>query len=226
MKKKLKRLLLVIFITCIALAYVFNFDQYLTLESIKANRLSLKALVDRHYTTSVFAYIAFYIALVAFSLPTGGMLTLIGGFLFGFLPATAYVIIGATTGASLSFLLTRYLIGDVIAKKYPRYTAKVSREVERYGYSYMLTLRLMAIVPFFLVNIAAATTTLSFVTFVWTTAIGIIPATMVIAFAGQQLGTINSLSDIFSRNLILAFILLALLALVPMLFQRFKRKSL
>jgi uncharacterized membrane protein YdjX (TVP38/TMEM64 family) len=224
MRKKLRKLLFVIIVTCIALAYVFHLDHYLTLESIKANRVLLKSFVDRHYIPSVLLYCFGYFLLIALSLPTGGILTLLGGFLFGTLPATLYVIISATTGACISFLTTRFFVGDSIEKQYPRYAQRINREVSRYGYSYLLVLRLVTIVPFFLVNILAGTTSVSFLTFLWTTAVGIIPATMIIAFAGQQLGTINSFSDIFSKNLIIAFALLGILALLPMLYHRFFRK--
>lgn len=224
MRKKLRNLLVVIVITCIALAYVFHLDQYLTLESIKANRAYLKDLVDRNYYRSVVIFMFAYIALTAFSIPTGGILTLTSGFLFGVLPATVYVCVGATIGAACAFLLTRYLVGQTIPQRYPRYARKMDHEISRYGYSYLLMLRLVTVVPFFLVNIIAGTTSVSFFTFLWTTMVGIIPATMIFAFAGQELGTISSVNDIFSKGMLAALLMLAFFALMPMLLKRFRKK--
>jgi uncharacterized membrane protein YdjX (TVP38/TMEM64 family) len=223
-REQIKKILLIIIVTVIALAYIFHFDYYFTLASFKEHRTLLRSFVDTHYPLSVFAYIFCYIFFITFSLPTGGLLTLLGGFLFGMLLATLYVLIGATTGAACAFLLTRYLIGNDIQEKYGRYTKRMNTEIARYGYSYLLMLRLVTVVPFFLVNLLAGVTQVSFFTFVWTTAVGIIPATMIIAFAGQELATINAISDIFSQRLILSFVLLGFLSLLPMIFHRLRKR--
>lgn len=225
MKATIKKILLLIFVLAAALAFVFHFDEYLTFAHFKANRQHLQDFVAAHYVYAVLLYIGIYTLLVSFALPTGGLLTLAGGFLFGALQGTIYAVISATAGATAAFLMTRYLLVDYVERRYPRYAQRLNKEIARYGYNYMLVLRLITFVPFFLINLVAGVTRLSAITFIWTTALGIIPATAAFAFAGQQLATIDSMKDIISYKLMLSFSLLALIASIPMLFGRLIMKK-
>lgn len=221
MKTTIKKILILIFILLLALAFVFHFDHYLTIATFNANKLYLKNFVTAHYFYAALLYMGIYTLIVSCSLPTGGLVTLAGGFLFGVVPGTIYAVISATLGALVAFVMTRYFIGETIEQRYPKYVQRFNNEIKNYGYSYMLFLRLVTFVPFFLVNLVAGMTKLSAFTFAWTTLVGIIPATAVFAFAGQQLATVTSLHDIISYKVMLSFGLLAILALTPMLFGRF-----
>jgi len=191
--------------------------EWMSLTQLKAHRDYLQQVVSEHYLLSVICYISLYITAVAFSIPVGVLLTLAGGFLFGVIAGLFYANIGATLGATISFLLVRYLIGKTIQQKYAAQLAKFNKVMKLYGKNYLLVIRFIAVIPFFLVNILVGLTNLSLWTFIWTTAIGILPGSLVYTFAGQQLNEIESLRDIFSFNILLAFFFLALLALLPII---------
>jgi uncharacterized membrane protein YdjX (TVP38/TMEM64 family) len=211
--------LLILFITIIVLIRFSPLSDYLTFENVKKNRAVLLAFASENYLFSVFLYIAAYVLVVALSIPGGAVLTLVGGFLFGTLLTVLYVNIGATAGATLAFLMARYLLGDRLQHKYEHQLARFNEEITRNGVRYLLTLRLIPVFPFFLINFLSGLTKVPLKTFIWTTSLGILPGTAVYAFAGRQIGTINSLKEILSKKVLIAFALLALFTLFPIIFN-------
>lgn len=218
MRKRL--VLFLLFVGTILLFRYMGVGSYINLTWFKAQREELKLMVQEHYWRAVLAYIVFYIFSVAFSIPIAAVLTVAGGFLFGTIRGTIYANVGATIGSTGAFLIVRHLIGTAIQRRYQAQLAYFNREMQLYGRSYLLLVHFIAVIPFFLVNTFAGLTQVSTWTFIWTTSVGILPASLVYAFAGKQLQEINSLKDIFSFNIILAFVLLALLAIVPMAIKR------
>src|SRR5512134_2179752 len=202
--RKIQLLLLVLFILAIVLVRFSPLGSVLTFDNLKQNRQALLSFVDAHYVLSVASFIAVYVVVTALSVPGAVILTLAGGFLFGTAAGVLYVDAGATAGAVCAFLSARYLLGDRLQQKYGGQLVKFNSEMERNGASYLLTLRLIAVFPFFLVNFLAGLTKVPLKTFFWTTALGIIPGTAVFAFAGQQLGSINSPADILSKKVVAA----------------------
>jgi uncharacterized membrane protein YdjX (TVP38/TMEM64 family) len=166
-------------------------------------------------------FILIYILQTAFSLPGATIMTLAGGFIFGSLWATLYVNIGATTGATLAFLAARYLFHEWVERKFGDRLGPIQEGFAKNAFSYLLTLRLIPLFPFFLVNLLSGLTRVKVSTYVAATAVGIIPGSFVYTFAGRQLGTINTLSELASPRLILAFSLLGLLILVPVFYRKF-----
>ena len=158
------------------------------------------------------------------SLPVGAVMTVAGGFLFGPVAATVFVNMGATTGATLAFLIARYLLRDAVEQKFGKWIGPFQEGFAKNAFSYLLTLRLIPLFPFFVVNLVSGLTRVNVGTYVAATALGIIPGTFVYAYAGRQLGTINSLKEIASHNVIIAFVLLGLLALLPSFYKRLKGK--
>jgi uncharacterized membrane protein YdjX (TVP38/TMEM64 family) len=194
----------------------------LTFENLKKNREIFFAFVQGHYLQSAAAYVALYIVITAVSIPGAGIMTLAGGFLFGVLPATLYIDIGATIGATLAFLSARYLLGSWLQEKYKKQLSAFNAEMEKNGPRYLLTVRLIPVFPFFMINFLSGLTNIPARTFAWTTALGIIPATVIFAFAGRQLGTINAVSEVLSPRMIGALLVLAGLALFPGIYNRIK----
>jgi len=221
-KQKKQILLLVLFIAVIAVLRWSPAGKVLTFDNLKQHRDLLITLVQDHYGLTVMLFIGVYILAAAFSIPGAVILTLGGGFLFGTTAATVYVNIGATAGASLAFLSARYLLGERLQEKYQSQLDTFNAEIAKNGARYLLTLRFIPVFPFFLINFLSGLTKVPFKTFVWTTSLGIIPGTAVFAFAGRQLGTINSLSEILSRKVIIAFVILALFAIFPVVLDRIK----
>ena len=214
--------LLVLFIGMTVLIRFSPLGTALTFENMKQHRDSLLAFVTDHYWLSVACYIAVYIGAVAFTLPVALILTLAGGFLFGAMPAVLYINIGATTGAVVSFLSARYLLGTRLQDTYAQQLGKFNDEIGRNGTHYLLTMRFIPIFPFFLINFLSGLTRIPLRTFVWTTSLGILPSSAIFAFTGRQLGTISSPADILSKKMLMTFAALGLLALTPVVLKQLK----
>ena len=205
--------------------FYLDLGQYFTLDSLKANKDALQSYTQTHYGSMVILFIAVYCLQTALSLPGATILTLAGGFLFGAWLGTLYVNVGATSGATLAFLVARYLFRDTVERKFGERLNSVQRGFASNAFHYLLTLRLIPLFPFFLVNLAAGLTRIRLTTYIVATAVGIIPGSFVYANAGKQLGTINSVKDIASPGVLGAFLLLGLLALVPVVYTRWTRTS-
>lgn len=207
--------------TAIGAFFYFDLQQYLSLDALKANRDRLLAFTEANYATAVVSFIVSYCLVTGLSLPGAAILTLAGGFLFGSVLGTVFVNVGATTGATLAFLAARYLLRDWVERKFGDRLGPIQEGFAKNAFSYLITLRLIPLFPFFLVNMVSGLTRVNLGTYVVATALGIIPGSFVYAYAGRQLGTINSLKEIASPNVLLAFTLLGLLALVPVVYRRF-----
>jgi uncharacterized membrane protein YdjX (TVP38/TMEM64 family) len=216
---------LVLFAAALGAFFYFDLGKYLSLDALKANRDALLAFTDAYYATAVALFIGSYCLVVAVSLPGAAIMTLAGGFLFGSLLGTVYVNLGATTGSTLAFLAARYLLRDWVEAKFGSRLGAIQDGFSKNAFSYLMTLRLIPLFPFFLVNLVSGLTRVKLATYVAATAIGIIPGSFVYAYAGRQLGTINSLAEIASPRVLLAFTLLGLLALVPVLYRKFASKK-
>lgn len=224
MKRHWKKILVAaLIVAAVIIVRALDVGQYLNIETLNRSRTDLLALKDRHYLLFVAAFILVYILSVALSVPWGAYLTIAGGFLFG-MAGVIYVNIGATAGAAAAFLASRYLIGDAIQEKYREKLTSFNAEIERNGRNYMLTLRLIPIFPFFLINILAGVTRIPLSTFVWTTSLGIIPGSFVYTYAGTQLAWIRNADDIMNWKILLALALFGLLALLPVIIKKIRRQ--
>ncbi|MEI8015785.1 MAG: TVP38/TMEM64 family protein [Nitrospira sp.] len=210
----------------VAVAAFFYFDlgRFLSLQALKDNRDDLLSFTETHSAAAAALFVLIYIAVAGLSLPGAVILTLAGGFLFGFVWGTLFVNLGATTGATLAFLASRYLLRDWVERKFGKWLGPVQQGFEKNAFSYLMTLRLIPLFPFFVVNLVSGLTRMNVGAYVAATAIGIIPGSFVYAYAGRQLGAINSLKDIASPGVIGAFVLLGLLALVPNLYKKWSGK--
>ncbi|MDR4470141.1 MAG: TVP38/TMEM64 family protein [Nitrospira sp.] len=204
--------------------FYFDLGQFLSLAALKDNRDHLLAFTNANYVAAVGLFIVAYAIVTGLSLPGAVILTLAGGFMFGAVLGTLFVNLGATTGATLAFLTARYLLRDTVERKFGASLRPFQQGFAKNAFSYLLTLRLIPLFPFFVVNLVSGLTRVRAGTYIGATALGIIPGSFVYAYAGRQLGTINSLKEIASPNVIGAFILLGLLAFVPVLYKRFAAK--
>lgn len=214
-----------VIVSALALFFVFDLGRYLSLDTLKVNRDHLLAFTEANYTTAVVLFIVVYIAVAGLSLPGATILTLAGGFLFGAVLAALYVNIGATTGATLAFLAARYVLKDWVEQKFGKWLEPLQQGFAKNGFSYLLTLRLIPLFPFFVVNLVSGLTRVSVGTYAAATAIGIVPGSLVYAYAGHQLGTISSLKEIASPNVLGAFVLLGAFALAPIFYKKLTARS-
>lgn len=217
------RVALLVAVAVVLVAFVaLGGQNYLSLEAVKSNRNALLGFTDAHYVAAVAIAFIVYVAATAFSVPGGLVLSLTMGFLFGRWVGTLLVVIAATIGATLLFIAARYLFADAARRRMGALGEKISAGFAENGFNYLLFLRLVPLFPFFLVNLAPAFTTVSVRTFILGTLIGIIPGSFVFVNLGQTLGRIDSLSGLVSPETIGAFVLLGVLALVPVLVRKFR----
>jgi uncharacterized membrane protein YdjX (TVP38/TMEM64 family) len=163
---------------------------YLSLDTLRLHRGTLTAWVAGNLWIAALAYVAIYVAAVAFSLPGAVFLTLSGGFLFGAALGTLLTVIGATIGATLIFLFAKTIFGANALDRFGPQAAKLAEGIRRNAASYLLVLRLVPLFPFFLVNLVPAFVGVPLVTYVLTTFFGIVPGTAVFSLAGAGLGTV------------------------------------
>lgn len=221
----MKKLIIgIAFIIAIVLAKVFELDSIFSFENLKNSQENLSVFVENNYILTAVIFIGIYIVSVAIIIPIATILTLAGGFLFGSIIGVVFVNIGATIGAILAFLFARYIIGNKIQEQYKDQLQKFNKELEENKYQYLFSLRFLPIFPFFLVNSFCGVTNVDMKTFFITTSLGIIPGSFVYTFAGSKLADINSINDIFTTDILLAFVLLGLLSLFPIVVKKYKSR--
>jgi len=213
-----------VFIGAIVAFFALGGQKYLNLQTIQANRDALLAFTDAHFVAAMAIALGVYVAATAFSLPGALLLSLTMGFIFGRWVGTALVVVAATIGATTAFLAARYLFADWARKRMGDLGEKINAGFTDNAFNYMLFLRLVPLFPFFLVNIAPAMTSISLRTFVLATLIGILPGSFVFVNLGETLGQIDSLKGLVSWEVIGAFALLGVFALIPILLKKFKSK--
>jgi uncharacterized membrane protein YdjX (TVP38/TMEM64 family) len=217
-------LFVIIVAAVIAVVQLTGIGSYLTWENLQENKETMLQYTQDNYILAVSVFIVLYIAVAALSLPGATLATLAGGFMFGPIFGTLYVNIAATTGATLVFLIARFLLGSELKKKYEDKLEKFDTEIRKNGFRYLMTLRLIPLFPFWAVNLFAGLTTIPIRTYIWTTAVGIIPGSFVYAYAGSRLSEVESLGDIMSPQMISALVLLGLLVLFPTVYEKLKKK--
>lgn len=190
-----------------------------------AKRQTLQLWTSHHAGLAVLAFVALYIAMASAAIPGAAVLSLLGGFLFGRWLGTALVLTGATVGACIVFSIARSAIGEPLRRRAGPLLDQVSAGLKGNSVEVLLFLRLVPLFPFFLVNLAAALFDIRLVTFLVTTAIGIAPVTFIYTSVGQEIGTLSSLSGVFSPGALAALIGLAGLSLLPILFRHWRPRA-
>lgn len=213
-----------------ALFFILDLQRYLDFEALRENREWLTAEVERNFILVAVAFILIYAAVIALSIPGGAVMTIGGGFLFGTILATAGAVVGATMGAVCIFLAARTAFHDTLRAKAGPGLRRMEAGFRENALSYLLFLRLVPVFPFWLVNLVPAFLGVSLRTYTLATLLGIIPGTLVYASLGSGLGEIlNSggepdLGIIFKPSVLLPILGLAILALLPVVYKKLKRR--
>lgn len=225
-KKLLQRLLIITaIITLVVLFKVLGLGQYLTLAYLKTSQARFAQLYADNRLAVIAAYMAFYIAVTALSLPGAAVMTLAGGALFGFWAGFIVVSFASTIGATLAAFFARFLLRDWVQNRFGEKLATINRGIEKEGAFYLFSLRLVPIFPFFVINLAMGLTSMRLVTFYLVSQAGMLPGTMVYVNAGKELGKINSLSGILSPGLLISFVILGLFPITVKKILSFYKKS-
>ncbi len=219
------KLLLVLAIAVVVTVFIgLDGHRVLTLENLQANQAALAQWIDQHLLVAVTGFAAIYVLVTALSLPGATIMTLAGGAFFGNLYGLAAVSIASTVGASLAFLVARFLLRNTLRERYKDTIAKIDRGIEKDGAFYLATLRLVPVFPFFLINLAMGLTGMKLRTYALVSWIAMLPGTFVFVNAGTQLGQIQSTGDIVSADLLLSFALLGLFPLIAKFVVGFIRR--
>lgn len=203
------------------LFFALDLDRFLSADMLRENRETLLALVAQNRLLVVICFMLLYAIVVIFSLPGGAIMTVTGGFLFGTVQASIYIVFAATAGATALFLIAKTSLGDPLHQKAGPWLDRLEKGFHENELSYLLFLRLVPAFPFFVVNLVPAFLGVSLRTYVIGTFFGIIPGTVVYANVGNGLGSIFdaggefSVQTVLSPEILIALTLLGLLALVP-----------
>ena len=192
----------------------FNLGQLLTLDHLKASRDALVLQVQQRPLYTAAAYFAVYVVATALSFPGATVLTLAAGAMFGLGWGLLLVSFASSLGALLAFLAARYLLRDTVQARFGKRLAPINEGMARDGAFYLLTLRLVPLFPFFLVNLLMALTPIGAARFYLVSQVGMLAGTAVFVNAGTQLAAIRQASDVLSPGLLLSFVLLGVFPLL------------
>lgn len=210
-----KVILLIVLLVSFAAVYV-NFGHLLTLEQIKGFHQSLQSDIQENLFLYSAAYFLAYVVVTALSIPGAAVVTLLGAALFGFWWGLLLVSFASSIGATIAFLSSRYLLREWVDSKFKDKLVPINQGVEKDGAFYLLTLRLIPVFPFFVINLLMGLTSLSVGRFYLFSQLGMLPGTMVYLNAGTQLSEITSLSGLISPQILGS---LALLGVFPILIK-------
>jgi pyruvate/2-oxoglutarate dehydrogenase complex dihydrolipoamide dehydrogenase (E3) component/uncharacterized membrane protein YdjX (TVP38/TMEM64 family) len=199
----------VLFALAVAAFFALGLNEHLRFEVLKQQQAGLEALVARHALASRAIYFLTYFTAASLSLPLAGVLTLLGGALFGVPAATVLIVLAATLGATVAMLLSRFLFHDWVQRHYGDKLAAVNRGIHRDGALYVLTLRLVPVMPFFVLNALMGITPIRVRPYFWATLGGMVPVTIVFANAGRQLAQLQRPAEALSLDIFLSLLLLA-----------------
>lgn len=211
--------------------FAFGLNDYVSLDVLKENRQSLLDFVSENAVLASLVFFLVYAVAVAFSIPGGALLTIVGGFMFGIVWGAGLVVLGATIGATCVFLAAKTALGDLMRQKAGPWMSKLEAGFQENATSYLITLRLVPLAPFWLVNLVPAFFGVRLGTFVVTTFFGIIPGTVVYISVGNGLGeTLNrggepDLGIIFEPAILLPLVGIALLSLVPVIYKKLRARK-
>ena len=209
-----KVLLLIAVLLGIVAFFALGLDRYFSLAFLKESQASLAALREQQPVQLALGFFLVYVAVTALSLPGAVIVTLAGGAIFGLGWGLLLVSFASSIGATLAFLTARFLLRDSVQSRFGQRLADVNKGIQKDGAFYLFTLRLIPVVPFFVINLLMGLTSMKTRTYYWVSQLGMLAGTAVYVNAGTQLGKLDSLQGILSPTLLGSFVLLGLFPLI------------
>jgi dihydrolipoamide dehydrogenase len=188
---------------------LFDLDQYLTLEYVQSSLADIRAFKDENFALAATSYFVAYVVITGLSIPAAIIVTLMGGAIFGLFWGTLLASFGSSIGATLAFLATRFLLQDWVQHKFGDYLAPLNRGMKKDGNFYLFSIRLVPVLPFFVVNLLMGLTRIPALSFYLISQVGMLPSTAVFVNAGSELAQITSVTGLISLPLLASFVLLA-----------------
>ena len=212
-----KIVLVIVIGLLIAGFFFFDLQHYVTLENLKLQQQRFQALNEQNpFSTKALFFLA-YVAVAALSLPGAAIMTLAAGAFFGVVSGSIIVSFASTIGATLAMLAARYLFRDSLQNKYEARLKTINDGIRDEGGFYLFTIRLIPVIPFFVVNLVMGLTKLKTSVFALVSQLGMLPATVIYVNAGHQIAGIDSVKDILSFPIIVS---LAVLGIFPLLAKK------
>ena len=211
---KSKLIVIAIIAALVVSFFVFDLGEYFTLEKIKEVKDDVIALYEDNPIKTSAIFFGVYVAIAALSLPGAAILTLVAGAIFGLGLGVLLVSFASSIGATLAFIVARFLLRDSVQNKFGSYLAPINAGIEKEGGFYLFTMRLIPAIPFFVINLVMGLTAIKTWTFYWVSQLGMLAGTFVFVNAGTELGKIESVGDILSPGLIFSFVLLGVFPLI------------
>ena len=196
------------------------FSDQLTIENIKNNKLLIKDFISDHYFFSVFLFFSSCVIFINSPVPFAAIIKILGGFFFGFYMGVIYNIFATVLACLVGFGISRYAFKEVFEAAFYERIKKVEAEIENNGFYYFLTLRLVMVVPYFLINIMAGISRISARDYLLSTTLGVMPASLIYANGGNQLEKINSVSELFKSDIVISLAIIALFSMLPMIIKK------
>ena len=209
-----KIILLVLLAIVVLLFFQFDLERYLTLDYIKSQQELINQYYRENRALTLLGFFLAYVIVTGASLPGAAAMTLAAGAIFGLATGLILVSFASTIGASIAFLVSRYLFQDMVEARFGKSLKAVNDGIEKDGPFYLFALRLVPAFPFFVINLVMGLTKLRLWTFFWVSQVGMLAGTAVYVNAGTQLGQIESANEIFSTEILLSFLLLAMLPFI------------
>jgi pyruvate/2-oxoglutarate dehydrogenase complex dihydrolipoamide dehydrogenase (E3) component/uncharacterized membrane protein YdjX (TVP38/TMEM64 family) len=207
-----KKLVLVGIVAVIVIVFfVFDIGQYLTLDYIKAQQHQVETIYAENRLATLAIFFIIYVIVTGASLPGAAIMSLAAGAIFGLVTGVILISFASTIGASIAFMISRYLFRDSVEARFGSSLKSINAGIAKDGAFYLFALRLVPAFPFFVINLVMGLTSIRLITFYWVSQVGMFAGTIVYLNAGTQLGQIESASGIFSPGIIVSFVLLALL---------------
>lgn len=223
--KKSQIVIILLVIALIASFFIFDLGQYLNLQYLKEQQNAIDAFYAANPLVTAIAYFIIYVLVAGLSLPGAAILTLAGGAIFGLLVGTVLVSFASTIGATIAFLISRYVLGNTVQQRFGDKLSLINKGIEEEGAFYLLTLRLVPAVPFFVVNLLMGLTKMRLLVYFFVSQIGMLAGTIVYVNAGTQLAKIESAKDILSFELFISFVLLGIFPLLAKKLVGWLRKN-
>ncbi len=205
-----KWLLLAMVALSITLFFVFDLGAFFSLDYFKSQQSAIAEFQMANPWQMAALFFVIYVVMAALSLPGAVIMTLAAGAVFGLLWGVIIVSFASTIGATLAFLVSRFLLRDWVQARFARKLKAINQGGERDGVFYLFTLRLVPLFPFFMINLLMGLTPLKTRSFYWVSQLGMLAGTVVYVNAGTQLAQLDSVADVLSPALLASFVLLGI----------------
>lgn len=213
------RIVVLLVVVAIAITLAVLFRDELSLDALAQRETALRDYTTEQPAVAYCIYFAIYVLVAALSLPGAAPLSIVGGWLLGFWPAVILTSFASTLGATLAMLLSRYVVGGYVQQRFGSQLARMNERLDHEGAFYLFSLRLIPVVPFFVINLVMGLTKMRATTFFWVSQLGMFPATCVFVLAGASSPSLGEIAkrgagSLLSPTLLVALVLLGTLPLL------------